>query len=312
MKDKITLSINPLYQCNLRCNFCYLSREQLSSKQIISAQQLFEKLTEVSLYRQIDHVDLYGGEIALLKNSHLEELLGVIKIFFQDKINLITNLTHVPEVFHSEDIEISVSWDYFARENWEKVYSNMKSLNKKFHILILASSELVEMEDRELDAYIKLLNELPYLVSVEIKPYSKNKYNQWPVSFLQFENWVKKWIERSNHIKFQLINIDKIINSLNRNYTSWSDDHLYITPSGNYSVLEFDENQNEFFLELQTFSEYIDWTRKEKMTVSENVYCKSCKYLGHCLSEHLQSVNDISQSCNGFRNLLDWYADARL
>src|SRR5690606_3327439 len=88
---------------------------------------------------------------------------------------------------------------------------------------------------------------------------------------------------------------------------SFSDDHIYITPNGEFAVLEFDKNDNEYFMELSSFQDYLDWTMIEKNRVSMNGYCMSCEYYGRCLSEHLREVKDISQSCNGFKHLIDWY-----
>ena len=76
-------------------------------------------------------------------------------------------------------------------------------------------------------------------------------------------------------------------------------------------MLEFDPSDNEFFLELDSFRDYVIWTGKEKITVALNDYCSNCEYYGHCLSEHLREVKDLENSCNGFKHLLDWYQDER-
>lgn len=307
MKDKIVLSINPSYFCNLRCSFCYLSVDQLSSPQTISDELLFERLSTVSAHRLIDHVDLYGGEIALIKPQKLKDLLNVIRLFYKDKINIITNLTVMNQVFLDEDITLSISWDFFAREQHDKVYQNMLELDKDFHILILASEELVHMSEMDLDLMIKKLNKLPRLKTVEIKPFSDNLFHPQAVTFLEHEEWLKKWILKINQFNFDFINIRKIEDSLKKRYSSWSDDHLYITPQGLFAALEFDKDNKEYFLELADFSAYELWTLNEKNKVQNNSYCGNCEYLGSCLSEHLQPVKNLDHSCNGFKSLLSWY-----
>lgn len=312
MKEKITLSINPSYLCNLRCDFCYLSDAQLGNVKAIEVNRLFEKLEEVSTHRKIDHIDLYGGEVALLKAPYLNSLYETLRFFYQGPLNVITNLTVVNSFFLNDDVELSVSWDYFARDHHEKVYQNMQELKKDFHILILASGKLIEMPDEILDQLIEKLNALQHLVSVEVKPYSTNKYHSQNVSDLDFEFWIQKWIIRSHKFQFEFINEKKIKASLKRQYSSWSDEHLYITPEGKFAVLEFDELNREYFLEMENFTEYEVWSKKEKTLVTENHYCGKCTYLGSCLSEHLRVVKDLDQSCNGFRNLLSWYENERL
>jgi len=71
--------------------------------------------------------------------------------------------------------------------------------------------------------------------------------------------------------------------------------------------LEFDLNDNEYFLEYDTFDEYLKWCDLEKNKVNKNKICSRCDYYGHCLSEHLREVKNLDNSCNGFKGLLDRY-----
>jgi hypothetical protein len=153
-----------------------------------------------------------------------------------------------------------------------------------------------------------MFNTLGNLISVEIKPYSANQANQLQVSYTEYEEFVKKWIENKNK-KFQLNNIHLLNSVVDASRNSFSDDHVYITPSGNYGVLEFDLNENEFFKEYKTFKEYLQWCNLEKVRVSNNKFCSKCDYYGKCLSEHLRDVKNVKNSCNGFVNLIKWYED---
>lgn len=157
-----------------------------------------------------------------------------------------------------------------------------------------------------------MFNLMDNLESVEIKPYSSNQANQQNVSFRDFEEFVKKWITSDIPKKFTFVNEYLIGESINKQRNSFSDDHIYITPSGRYAVLEFDLNDNEFFLEYDTLDEYYDWCEKEKMRVKKNKFCSECEYFGNCLSEHLREVKDLNNSCNGFKLLLNWYKDERM
>lgn len=312
MKSSISLSINPTYRCNLRCNFCYLSNEQLSSNQQIEILDLFERLQDISFVRKIDHIDFYGGEISILDDAYLSKVFETIEFFFKGKINVITNLTLMNPTVLNHDLDLTVSWDFLFRSQFQEVYKNMLTLEKPFHILVLASYGVVTMDDEKLNEMISLLNNIPKLVSVEIKPYSNNLYRSMDVPFELFEGWVKKWIARSESFNFEFINEKKIKSSLLNKLNSWSDDHIYITPSGKFAVLEFDDLNREYFKTMDSFNDYLFWTEIEKQKVRNNVVCKRCDYLGHCLSEHLQNVPEDAKSCNGFRNLLTWYKNERL
>lgn len=305
----MNLSINPTYYCNFRCHFCYLTNDQLSDKKLLNLEILENKLLQILKYDKIVHVDLYGGEIGLLPEQYinnLKKLLHKYKIF---SVNVNTNLSMVNKIILEDDFYISVSYDFDVREQSERVWNNMMKLTKPFSVLILASDKIVK---KNVDEMILHLNLLTNLQSVEIKPYSNNQSNQLMVTFLEFEEFVKKWINSPIEKKFDFVNDYLIQESIQKNRNSFSDDHVYITPSGKFAVLEFDLNDNEYFLEYDTIEEYFDWSEKEKERVSKNKFCSNCEYFGSCLSEHLREVKNLDNSCNGFKHLIDWYKNERL
>ena len=64
-------------------------------------------------------------------------------------------------------------------------------------------------------------------------------------------------------------------------------------------------NDNEYFLELDTYSDYIKWTQKEKEDNVSDI-CRTCDYYGKCLTEHYRYVKDLINGCNGYKGLLDY------
>lgn len=301
----MNLSINPWYYCNFRCHFCYLTPEQLGDRKLLDLERLNEMLSEVMMYDSVDHVDLYGGEIALLPDYYLEELKLCLESYGIDSVNINTNLSAINEAMFDPYYHISVSYDFTVREQHDKVWRNMALLPVQFSVLMLASDRLIT---EDVDNMIQQFNLLPNLTSVEIKPYSENQSNSLNVSFKDYEEFVKQWIISPVEKKFDFINEYLIQDVLDKKGNSFSDDHVYITPSGRWAVLEFDLNDKEYFLEYDTFDQYLIWTRLEKERVANNKFCNSCEYYGHCLSEHLREVKDLDNSCNGFKLLIDWYA----
>lgn len=296
----MNLSINPSYFCNFRCDFCYLTPEQLGDQKKISPERLDFLLSEVP---KIDHVDLYGGEIGALKKDYYNEILKVIRRWYSGPININTNFSMLDERFFDDGITLSVSYDFSAREKSDLVFNNMLMSPKPIAVLILASKKVLEMD---VDEMIQQLNMCNQVISVEIKPYSINQANADKVTHKDFEEFVLKWITSPVKKNFQFQNLENIIQSYFGNYNAFSDDHLYITPNGNFAVLEFDDWDKEYFMELEDFDEYIDWTRAEKDALSD--ICLNCQWYGTCLTEHYRYVEDLKNSCNGYRGLLEWYA----
>lgn len=305
MNKGITLSLNPSYLCNLRCEFCYLSKEQLGNPQTIHENRLFEILSDISARRTIEQFDVYGGEVSMIPAAQMLTLLNTAKLFYAGRFNIISNFTQVPEYFFRDDVTISVSWDYTARARHEQVYKNMLEFKKPLHILMLATEPLLKLDQTEISRIIELLNAIPTLETFEIKPYSKSQYNAYENNFSSFETWVQKWIDMRPEMNFDFINVEKIISSHKSLSSSWSDDHLYIRPDGALAVLDFDQNGSEYFQAVDNFEEYEKWCSLEKEKFQADKVCGSCKYLGRCLSEHLQIVSTDGQSCSGFFNLLE-------
>lgn len=298
-----SVSINPTYFCNFNCDFCYLSKEQLRDKQTASIDTIMSRLSEIE--DTVTHVDLYGGEIGLLPDEYLNKLIDNIKAEYDCSISIITNLSAIRDVFLRQDIDLSVSYDFDAREKEQIVFTNMLKLERKFSVLTLASEKVIS---NDVSYMISAFNSLTNLIAVEIKPFSSTTHRQQKVTDIEFEEFIKDWIDNPIEKNWQFINQDKIEECLDGNYNAFSDDHVYITPSGRFAVLDFDVLGNEKFTELSSFSEYRDWADREKDRGVSNI-CKNCKYFGGCLTEHYKwvGVDPKIDSCNGYFNLLEWY-----
>lgn len=297
----MNISINPTYYCNFRCDFCYLTEAQLADRNKISPEKLDEVLSKVT--DPIEHIDLYGGEISLLTKEYFYDIKDVIRKYYDGDININTNFSALPDYFYDDDITISVSYDFSAREKEQFVLNNMMASRKPLSVLILASEKVLATD---VEFMIFTLNMCSQVKSVEIKPYSTNQANAHPVTHRDFEEHIKKWIDAKTEKRFQFINQDLIEDALDGNYSAFSDDHVYITPKGKFGVLEFDKYDREYFKEYSTYEEYKQWAALEPINNVSDI-CKACPYYGRCLTEHYRYVRDLDNSCNGYRGLLDWY-----
>lgn len=301
-KPKINLSVNPSYYCNLRCEFCYLTPEQLGDRTRMDLGVFEERLLEILEHYDVGHIDIYGGEVLLLPPEYLQEMKEILYRYGLDDIVLITNLTLLNEITEDLDFDLSVSYDFEAREMHDRVLNNLFMLTRPFTILTLASRKFLDTVS--VDTFVQTMNMLANAKDVEIKPYSTNQANAQNVPFDEFERFVWAVIEHPER-EFYFENERQVKEAAEGTRNAFSDDHLYITPTGSLAVLEFDANDNEFFLDVDGVAGYLAWCAKEKEAVTTNGHCSSCNYMGHCLSEHLREVKDLTHSCNGFKGLLD-------
>lgn len=304
----MNLSINPFYYCNFRCSFCYLTEAQLSDKRVLPIPALTGLLNEVSAVWPIEHVDIYGGEVTLLPKAYFLELKEILIAQGVESVNINTNLSFINEIVQDPFFSLSVSYDFNAREKHEIVFNNMLMLARPFSVLTLASRELLDTVTP--DEYVMSMNMLGNLHSAEIKPYSTNQANNAVVSFKEFEDFVWAVIcHPKRNFAFQNeANLNAVLEDPTKN--SFSDDHIYITPNGKLAVLEFDQDDREFFLELDDIAAYQRWCSLERERVSKNAFCSQCDYFGRCLSEHLRDIKTAEDSCSGFKGLiLKWVDD---
>lgn len=299
------MSINPWYFCNFGCKFCYLTPEQLRDRKLLSLDVLDKRLVEMKASGvNLGHSDIYGGEILLLPKNYMQELKSLLHSHGVKEIELITNLSaYNPDILEDPDFGISVSYDFEFREKHEIVFDNILKLQRNFTILTLATPEVVKMD---LDSAMNWLSTLRKLMAWEIKPYSINQANAAHVTHNEYENLIKRVITSPIPKHYEFLNESMLDQAIHFERNSFSDDHVYITPSGNFGVLEFDLNDREFFLELDSFDLYRVWATLEKARVYENSHCGNCKYLGKCLSEHLRPVKTMDGGCNGYFDLITW------
>jgi len=308
------VGVNPTYLCNFRCDFCYLTKNQLEDKTLLDLDVLdyWLKIIHTNNYKSgIEVLDLYGGEITLLDDLYSYKLMKICKKYSK-QVNVITNLLRPNHPLVQDlSVELSVSYEFKHRERHEQVYHNMMALQRPFRVTSLAFDKFMLLPIEEI---LDELNRLPNIKSWEIRPYSTNQANSFSITYKDFENYVIKVIEtyRKKQYKFELVNIDKLERALDKENNSFTDDVLFITPDGNLAVLDFDYLNREYFRKLPDYAAFVIWSLEEKAKVIGSPICGNCKYLGHCLSEHLRPVKSLAYSCNGFFNLLEWYNDSYL
>lgn len=304
-----TVSLNPTYLCNMRCANCYLTNEQLSSPVRIQPNVASELLSEIHKRYNVTTLDIYGGEISALPSSYQLELYYAIREVYQGHINIVTNYLKSSPLIGMPGTTLSVSYDFEHREHHEVVLRRMMATTVPIHVLILATSSVIA---GNVDHMIRQLNNIPSIASVEVKPYSSNQSNQRHVSHVQYEHFIQRWLTSCVTKRFEFTNEHIIKQALYGNRSSMSNDHIYITPSGEFAVLDFDLNDNEYFRVVGDLDQYANWCQAEAHRTYVDSHCNQCQFMGQCLTEHMRFVDNVNQSCNGYHNLLLWYKHERM
>lgn len=302
-KPEITLSINPSYFCNNRCSFCYLNKKQLSDQTRLPLPDLLTKINQVKKHYDIVHIDLYGGEPSLLPSAYFYGIETIGRYLGLKSINVVTNLIVKGEFLNNPYFDISVSYDMEYRPKHALTEKNMLSMERSFSVLMCLSSHYKNRSPMEI---LDRIMDFRKVHSLEIKPYSTNQANQQNISDLEYEEFIKNLIVYSELYDINLINKTQLQRILKGEGHSYSDDHLYITPTGEFAVLDFDIEGREYFKPIHSIEQYQAWTVLEKERVDKDPLCKNCSYKGKCLSEHLRPNKKNAESCSGYINLIHW------
>lgn len=286
------ISINPTYKCNENCTFCYLSKKDRSAGKIADLDDIDSVLESIDSEESIDSIDLYGGELNTLDDRYVNKLID-ISLSYTSNVNVVTNGTQIRRWMLRKDITLSISFDN-TRASKDDVFLNLMRLEREYSILALCSKRF-KVKD-----FVTITNNLPdSCVSVELKPYSVSRHNENVNTYDKFIEDTKYLIANS---KKQVVNKNRIMDSLSFTYNAFSDNHCYITPNAKVASLVFNKNIEEF-LEYNSFEEF-------RLRYSEKISrtCFECKYYKVCLTEHYRDEED-KNSCSGFYRLLEYYKE---
>lgn len=269
----IDLSIVPTYRCNLNCRFCYLGCRR-NDATLLSIKQIKNILNAYDLR----FVDIYGGEISLLSDDYIDELMKTLN---GKTISLVSNgidflNSKWKEYCFNDNIKLSFSYD-ISRHNTEKLIQTLRQLDntsKKYSIIC------VDIDELDYD----ILQSLKNIESLSIKPYSRSvdntqKYKSYMLSIYQ-----------TLHDKYPSL-FDKL-----ENVNHYRDlvQHYFLLPDGNLYDIRY-QNDKEYFCNLKDC----------KYNISNN--CLRCKYYRLCFNEHYFGYEPpLFEECIGRKHTMEY------
>ena len=270
----IDLSIVPLYQCNLNCKFCYLGNRR-NDKSLLRIDQIKNILAKYD----IRYVDIYGGEISILNDTYVDQLMDIFK---DRNISLVSNgvsflNSRWKDYFLNDNIQLSFSYD-ISRTNKEMLANTLKKLdntNKKYSVICI---DIDELDYEQLMAFNNM-------ESLSIKPYSMSidnpvKYNQRMLSIYQ-----------------TLYDKYSVLFSKLESVTEYRDlvPHYFLLPNGKLYDIRYC-NEKEYFCELKDC----------KNNISD--ICLGCKYYRRCFNEHYFGYmpNMSDEDCLGRKRTMEY------
>lgn len=280
MKPLLDVSINPTYQCNMDCPFCYLKGKHDSP--VLSIEKLLDVFNRLKETYEINNVDLYGGEILTLPSDYVQSLIWN----FENKgksFSIVTNGTIHNPILMWNTVELNFSWDYKFRPKYKEVLDYVDSVPKMFNKTptVILTSPLLNSYKYEV---VDILNSTEHEFYIDVKPCYHTSKNNVAVkdSFYAFQQLVLFLHFNCKH---------KILPALSCFEQKQPPPlHCFIDPYGNVVDIAYDENGNEYFKPFDG-------------KLCDDKQCENCRYKNGCFKEHGFVKTDFD--CCGQKNLIE-------
>lgn len=295
----LTLSIMPSYKCNFKCEYCYLG-DLIKTYKSLDLSVMNDLLLELKQQYTINHVNLYGGELSLLDQNYLQQLINIIKDNINNcGISITSNFSNenILTFCLSNNIQLNVSLN-------EERYNYLQTLNKikKFSgtkLFDLAVVVLPSILNYSIPDLYKFYNELEFDVFF-IQHHNSIHQQTYSISIDQFSNFLYDFIcyhTNQKQNKFKIENLE-ILND--EDYNPNTESYLFINPDGKYCTTSFKNRIEEYILfdNLQQWQQYCETSRQ--LYIDK---CSTCELFDKCKAEHLEILKNKDE-CSGLKQLL--------
>ena len=293
---KISLSIIPTYWCKTNCKYCYLG-DLRKDQTTLDLQCLDNKLHQlVENDYVIDSISVYGGEISLLDEQYLIQIVKIIRSHVSNQVTIgFCTSGYNRSIFElAEYLKVRVTIPLNQeRPDYKKNLQLIKQHNCSLGVVVLPSiintpvDQLVEFyESLGRDVFFYQF----YPSSINRSPYSFDikQYTDFVISFI---NEYKK-----KHRSFELINLSEWMDKC---YNPEASGFIYISPNGKWMTTGYSDCL-ESFVEFDTLDQWKQYCKKERL--QRLIKCNACPYYDKCKAEHLVVMGE--EYCSGMRKLI--------
>lgn len=300
------LSIQPTFLCNFNCSYCYLGNLRNCSD-ILDLRVLERRIEEILNKYQIRNINLYGGEISLLKPSYLEELVAICTRI-GIKPTVITNLSNdwIIDFCEERSLPLSISLNEerpYYKETLEKIKKLRNKGNKNLSVVVLPS--ILDKDYLDLMSFYEKLGLEVFFIQYHPSVHSCKSGVVYDININHFSNFLKGIISEKHRKDYEI----KIINEdilNNKDYNPLMSGFLFITPFGQYSTVLY-QNGIERYKYFNNLEEWEECCKKEYKEYF--LKCNLCEYFGKCKAEHLEVID--KKECSGLYELQKWYEEKK-
>lgn len=313
MKKDITVSIMPTYMCNNNCYYCYLERSVRETRQApLNRLTLKRRLEEIQRNYNISTVEVYGGDLSLLPPSYLSELINTYSKYIEDKDCAHFTMSDVGLALalgiKERNVNVSINperLDFIVALNTIKKYPRVGAISVVTSRLLECPIDYVFKWFTNFRGELTLMPYNNYSPGAIVDYVSNYEYCSFVINFMQY------YLNNRDKAKFKLTNITMLQDCIRGIYNPSMRNNIFITPSGDFACVDFDDRGYEYF---HTFNTLDKWaSRCSQEDIDRASRCGICENFHCCMAEHFKRDDQIrnwekfhGDICNGYKSLITW------
>lgn len=292
----IDLSIVPSFYCNMNCPYCYLN-DLRNNQEVVSIESIRNRIKQLKRGEyQIVSISIYGGEVSLLDESYVDQLLQLTKQYC-DIVGVTTNgqNRYIFDLCSKHNIRPMISYNQ-ERPDHKRALQLIKQYDCTVGVVVLPS-----VLEQTAEQFCDLFDQLGRPVYL-FQYYQSDPNGEYKITNKQFIDWVvdllRYYYSTGNH-NFVIVNEGEWLND---QYNCDDDAFVYIMPNGQYGTTQYVDcvEQYKYFDTIDQWEAYC-----KKRIITRKINCNSCKYFDKCKAEHVVVYND--EYCSGLKQVIDFY-----
>ena len=298
------------YFCNYNCEYCYLGDLKKITK-VINIEKLKKQLDAISIKYKIDEIHCYGGEITLLDENFIKDILKCCESY--GNTSWVTNMSNpnkVDRIAKETNMPYATSFNDERPYHNELIYKIYMMENRPTSIIQVVTPSILKKTPKEVLEEVNKFN-VEYLGFVQYFPSVTNTCNyeiNMDTPNKEYCNFLKGILKEHATGKYsmKIENIHSLNKVIAGDYTPWTDNAIFITPFNEYGCVIYD-NEDYGREHLHVFNNIEEIENIKKLEIkSYKRICKGCKQFGYCYAEHMRKWKNGDECC-GNKSLIDWY-----
>ena len=276
-----------------------------------------------TLRENITHIDIYGGDIFEIPVSYLKcSIIKPLLDRYQEASVNIVGIGNDRTPFVTDILMRDLIDEYGERVSWSVSYNKERPNNKKTlqtlsMLQYRPKDALVVLFPRNIKdpkEYLTELNALHVNYITFLQYFPSNKNPQYALSYKEFNSMMikllREYFSNRKDYNFKIDNINDLNDVINGNYNVYTDEAIFINPSGQLGFIDYKEfggNIVEYFKSFDKLADIAIFLDQERKSYEQS--CKDCIRYNRCYPEHLNkyALGDKKDNCCGRLSLINEY-----